>query len=80
MEDKDRASAESPTSPFESRLTREELLKRSAVAAVAVGTGGSLAGVAKAATRSRRCRRVQRKIHDQSNGPARAFLRNPSRS
>ena len=54
MEDKDRASAESPTSPFESRLTREELLKRSAVAAVAVGAGGSLAGAAKAVTRSRR--------------------------
>jgi len=54
MEAKDRASAESPTSPFESRLTREELLKRSAVAAVAVGAGGSLAGAAKAATRSRR--------------------------
>jgi peptide/nickel transport system substrate-binding protein len=54
MEDKDTASAESPASPFESRLTREELVKRGAAAAVAIGAGASLGGVAKAATRTRR--------------------------
>src|SRR5206468_9553550 len=36
------------------RLTRDELLKRGAAAAVAVGVGGSLGSVAKAATRTRR--------------------------
>src|SRR5262245_51211861 len=54
MEDKDTASTESPASPFESRLTREELVKRSAAAAVAIGAGASLGGVARAATRTRR--------------------------
>jgi len=54
MEGKERASVEPAASPFESRLTRDELLKRGAAAAVAVGVGGSLGGVARAATRTRR--------------------------
>src|SRR5262249_21226824 len=54
MEDKDTASTESAGSVFESRLTREELVKRSAAAAVAIGAGASLGGVARAATRTRR--------------------------
>src|SRR6266550_3036474 len=54
MDEKERASVEPATSPFESRLTRDELLKRGAAAAVAVGVGGSLGGVARAATRTRR--------------------------
>src|SRR5438105_1524099 len=54
MDEKERASVDPATSPFESRLTRDELLKRGAAAAVAVGVGGSLGGVARAATRTRR--------------------------
>ncbi len=54
MDEKERASVEPATSPFETRLTRDELLKRGAAAAVAVGVGGSLGGVARAATRTRR--------------------------
>ena len=54
MGDKERASGDSTASVFESRLTRDELLKRSAAAAVAIGAGGSLSGVARAATRTRR--------------------------
>ena len=54
MDEKERASVDPATSPFESRLTRDELLKRGAAAAVAVGVGGSLGSVAKAATRTRR--------------------------
>jgi peptide/nickel transport system substrate-binding protein len=53
MSEKD-TKREAAASPFEREFTREELIKKGAAAAVAVGMGGSLASAAKATTRVRR--------------------------